>query len=65
MLVTDWLNNSRLVNLIGVTLACEDGNSKPFVADLEAEVCSDFEHFGQDFEVEVQAKFWSWSLVSI
>ena len=32
MLVTDWLTNSlthcRLVNLIDVTLACKDGNSK-------------------------------------
>ena len=27
--------------------------------------CSDFEHFGLDFEVEAQARFWSWSLVSI
>ena len=27
--------------------------------------CSDFEHFGQDFEVQVQARFWSWKLVSI
>ena len=30
MLVTNWLTNSlcRLVNLIDVTLACEDANSK-------------------------------------
>ena len=28
MLVTNWLTDSRLVNLIGVTLACEDGKSK-------------------------------------
>ena len=26
--LTNWLPNSRLVNLIDVTLACEDGNSK-------------------------------------
>ena len=26
--LTDSLTNSRLVNLIDVTLACEDGNSK-------------------------------------
>ena len=25
----------------------------------------DFEHLGQDFEVEVPARFWSWRLVSI
>ena len=28
MLVTHSLTDSRLVNLIDVTLACEDGNSK-------------------------------------
>ena len=28
MLVSDSLTNCRLVNLIDVTLACEDGNSK-------------------------------------
>ena len=26
---------------------------------------SDFEHFGQDCEFEVQARFWSWSLICI
>ena len=26
--LTDWLTNCRLVNLIDVSLACEDGNSK-------------------------------------
>ena len=26
--LTDWLTHCRLVNLIDVTLACEDGNSK-------------------------------------
>jgi hypothetical protein len=32
----------------------------------EVKFCSDFEHrVGQDFEVEVQATFWSWSLFSI
>ena len=42
-----------------------------FVADFEAEVRSKSKafvqrtRFGQDFEVEVQAKFWSWSLDSI
>ena len=26
---------------------------------IELNFCSDFEHFGQDFKVEVQARFWS------
>ena len=26
---------------------------------------SDFEHFGQDCEFEVQARFWSWSMICI
>ena len=69
------------MNLIDVTLACEDANSKLVevvtVADvydkdrvgnslfqiwkrglvIKLNFCSDFEHFGQDFEVEVQARF--------
>ena len=32
---------------------------------IKLNFCSDFEHFGLDFEVEAQARFWSWSLVSI
>ena len=48
-------SNSRLLLLLvlvmRIVLAIQ------FVADLEAEVWSDFEHFGQDFEVEVQARF--------
>ena len=33
---------------------------------LKLNFCSDFEHkVGQDFEVEVQARVWSWSLFSI
>ena len=39
--LTDWLTNSCLVNLIDVTLACEDVNSKLVevvtVADVDAE----------------------------
>ena len=35
MLVTDSLTHCRLVNLIDVTLACDDANSKLFiVADV-------------------------------
>ena len=83
--LTHSLTHSCLVNLIDVTLACEDGNSKLVevvtVADVDAQksadndlvqiwkvkfglklsFCSDFEHkvsrFGQDFEVDVQARF--------
>ena len=39
--LTDWLTDCRLVNLIEVTLACEDANSKLVevvtVADVDAE----------------------------
>ena len=39
--LTDWLTDSCLVNLIDVTLACEDSNSKLVeivtVADVDAE----------------------------
>ena len=41
LLLTDWLTNCCLVNLIDVTLACEDANSKLAeavpVADVDAE----------------------------
>ena len=41
MLVSDSLTHCRLVNLIDVTLACEDAHSKPFdevtVADVNDE----------------------------
>ena len=78
--LTHWLSNSCLVNLIDVTLACEDANQKLevfTVADVDTE-----DHVGnnslqiweltfgpnktkilfstrvgQDFEVEVQARF--------
>ena len=54
MLVTHSLTNSlphsRLVNLIDVTLACEDAYSKLVMVVTVADV-------GQDFEVEVQARF--------
>ena len=82
--LTDWLTDSRLVNLIDVmptqnllmlllllmlvmrivlaTVCCRFGS---WGLVIKLNFCSDFEHFGQDFEVEVQARFWSWSLVSI
>ena len=48
--LTDSLSNSCLVNLIDVTLACEDAYSKLVMVVTVADV-------GQDFEVEVQARF--------
>ena len=32
---------------------------------IKLNFCSDFELFGQDFEVEVQLRFWRWGLVKI
>ena len=63
--LTDSLTDCRLVNLIDVTLACEDANSKLVevvtVAPVDAEDHvgnSLLQHkVGQDFEVEVQARF--------
>ena len=91
--LTNSLTHSCLVNLIDVTLACEDDNSNllrlfllfmlmmrnvlttvwcrcgRWSLVIKLSFCSDFEHkvsrFGQDFEVDVQARFWSWSLVII
>ena len=84
MLVSDSLTHSLtdscLVNLIDVTLACEDAYSKIEVSTVAGvgdedcvgnsllqvrklrfghnfNFCSDFEHFGQDFKVEVQVRF--------
>ena len=91
--LTHWLSHSCLVNLIDVTLACEDDNSNllrlfllfmlmmrnvlttvwcrcgRWSLVIKLSFCSDFEdkvsRFGQDFEVDFQARFWSWSLVII
>ena len=90
--LTHWLTHSRLVNLIDVTLVCEDGNSKLVevvtVVDVDEEdrvgnsllliwelrfghkanffrYCQLSTRVDQDFEFEVQARFWSWSLVNI
>ena len=72
MLVTNSLSHSFLVNLIDVTLACEDANSKlaevVAVADVGVEdhvgnsllrlVSQTLStRVGQDFEVEVQQNF--------
>ena len=48
--LTDSLTPYRLVNFIDVTLACEDADSKLVEVVPFADV-------GQDFEVEVQARF--------
>ena len=45
MLVSDSLPNSRLVNLIDVTLACEDANSKHVEVVTVADV-TDEDHVG-------------------
>ena len=92
--LTHSLTNFCLVNLIDVTLACEDANSKlvellmwmmwivlatvcfrfgsPGLV-ITLTFCSDFEHFCQDFEVEVrrdfEAEVWSvfccWCFVEV
>ena len=60
MLVSDWLTDSCLVNLIDVTLACEDANSKLVdvvtVADEDRVGNNLLLRFGQAFEFEVQAR---------
>ena len=70
--LTHWLTPSRLVNLIDVTLACEDANSKLVevvtVADVDAEdnvgnsLLQIWElTFGpSDFEHKGWSRFWSW-----
>ena len=82
--LTHSLTHSCLVNLIDLTLACEDAYSKLVEIVTVANV-DDEDHVGNsllqiwelmfvqilstrfvhDFEVEVPARFWSWSLVSI
>ena len=65
-----WLTDSCFVDLIDVTQACEDANSKPVDVDTLAEF--DYEEsvgnsleeiltleIVQDFETEVRSRFWS------
>ena len=62
--LTDSLTHSCLVNLISVTLACGDGNSKPVEAVTVVEVghkTSTTVTTVQDFEVVSQ--MWSWEQV--
>ena len=63
--LTHWLTNCCLVNLVDVTLACEDANSK--LVDMVTVANDDLVgnnllqiwklRFGQDSEVEVQTRF--------
>ena len=66
----DWLTDSCFVDLIDVTQACEDANSKPVDVDTLAEF--DYEEsvgnsleeiltleIVQDIETEVRSRFWS------
>ena len=53
--VTDSLTHSCLVNLIDVTLACEDTYSKLVEADTVAEVCD--EDRWQQFVADLEARF--------
>ena len=52
-----------------MTLACEDANSKLVevvtVADVDTEDQTLSTRVGQDFKVEVQARFLSWSLFNV
>ena len=51
-----------VMRIVLATVCCRFG-SWGWVIKLN--FCSDFEHFGQDFDVEVQARFWNWSFFSI
>ena len=67
MLVSDSLTNSLthscLVNLIDVAVTVVDVRDEDRVGNSLLQIwklrfgLKDFEHFGQDFEVEVQARF--------
>ena len=74
--ITYTLTHCCLVDLIDVTLACEDANSK-LVDVVPVADFNDEERIGnslveiltlkivQDIEAEVWSRFWSWSLVKI
>ena len=51
-----------VMRIVLATVCCRFGG---WSLVIKLNFCSDLEHFGQDFEVEVKAGFWSWSLVSI
>ena len=62
MLVTHSLTHSLthccLVNLIDVTLACEDGNSK-LVEDVTVANIDDEDRVGNSFFADLGAEVWS------
>ena len=67
----DWCDPSLLMLLLLLTLimrivlatvCCRFGS---WGLVIKCNFCSAFEHFVQDFELQVQARFWTWSLVSI
>jgi len=75
--LTDWLTDCRLVNLIDVTLACEDANSKLVEVVTVADVDSE-DHVGNsllqiweltfdpsDFEHKGWSRFWIWKFSKI
>ena len=47
-----------MTRIVLATVCCRFGSCSLII---KLSFCSDFKHFGQDFEVEVQAGFWSWS----
>ena len=51
-----------VMRIVLATVCCRFGS---WGLLIELYFCWDFEHFGQNFEVEVQARFLSWSVVSI
>ena len=55
MLVTNWLTDCRLVNLIDMTLACEDAHSKL----IEVFTVADVESCWQQFVADSEAEVWS------
>ena len=56
--LTDSLTNCRLVNLIDVTLACEDGNSK-FVEVVTVVDVDDEDRVDNQFDADLEAEVWS------
>ena len=55
--LTDSLTHSCLVNLIDVTLACEDANSK--LVDVVSVTVADEDCVGNNFFVDFEAEVWS------
>ena len=59
--VSNWLTDSCLVNLIDVTLACEDSNSKL----VDVVTVAEEDRVGNNFcRFRSPGKMWSWSLAS-